>query len=99
MFMIVVYLQWAWSCTLSNVCTTMQTFTKQENITDLRGKLATLFESGGVGGLERTSQVVRDCFPQVRGTSILDSFGLEVVTRVPNKEVPVANVGRGLAVK
>jgi hypothetical protein len=66
-----------------------QTF-KQENITDLRRKMATFFGDNGIGELETTSQVVRGCFPQLRGSSILDSFGLEVVTRVPNKEAPVA---------
>ena len=66
-----------------------QTF-KQENITDLRQKMATFFGENGVGELETTSQLVRGCFPQLRGSSILDSFGLEVVTRVPNKEAAVA---------
>ena len=32
---------------------------------------------------EQTSQVVRDCFPELKGTTILSSHGVEVVVTVP----------------
>ncbi len=37
---------------------------------------------------EQTSQVVRDCFPQLKGTSILSSDGIEVVANVPVASKP-----------
>jgi hypothetical protein len=32
---------------------------------------------------EQTSQVVRDCFPELKGTTILSSYGVEVLVTVP----------------
>jgi hypothetical protein len=37
------------------------------------------------GAYEQTSQVAQDCFPQLKGTSILSSYGVEVVATVPEK--------------
>ncbi len=48
--------------------------------------LVTVFGRGDGADLGTTSQVVRDCFLQLRGSSILDSFGLEVVHKEPKKE-------------
>ncbi|KAI2505724.1 hypothetical protein MHU86_8686 [Fragilaria crotonensis] len=63
---------------------TMETFTQQD-ITGLRAKLTAVF--GGEGtGLGTTSQVVRACFPKLNGSSILDTFGVEVL------DVPAAEV-------
>ena len=58
---------------------------KQQHVTNLRSRLATVF-AGDSTELGTTSQVVRECFPQLRGSSILDSFGLEVVSREPKTE-------------
>ena len=51
----------------------------------LRSKLAAHFKHGGA---EQTSQVVRDCFPELKGTTILSNYGVEVVTTVPAKDKP-----------
>ena len=61
-----------------------ETFT-QKHITNLRSRLATVFEGDGAES-GTTSQVVRGCFPQLRGSSILGMYGLEVVSREPKKE-------------
>ena len=66
-----------------------ETFT-QEHITNLRSELVTVFASDDGAASETTSRVVRSCFPQLNGSSILDSFGVEVVSK--KKDVPVAKV-------
>jgi hypothetical protein len=66
-----------------------ETFT-QEHITNLRSELVTVFASDDGAASETTSRVVRSCFPQLNGSSILDSFGVEIVSK--KKEVPVAKV-------
>jgi hypothetical protein len=53
----------------------------------LRSKLAAHFNRDN-GAYEQTSQVVRDCFPQLKGTSILSSYGVEVVATVPVASKP-----------
>jgi MULE transposase domain/SWIM zinc finger len=60
-----------------------------KNITNLRSELVKVFASDGAAS-ETTSRVVRSCFPQLNGSSILDSFGVEVVSKT--KEVPVTKV-------
>jgi hypothetical protein len=66
-----------------------ETFT-QEHITNLWSELVTVFASDDGTASETTSRVVHSCFPQLNGSSILDSFGVEVVSK--KKEVPVAKV-------
>ena len=53
----------------------------------LRSKLAAHFNRDN-GAYEQTSQVVRDCFPQLKGTSILSSYGVKVVATVPVANKP-----------
>ncbi len=48
----------------------------------LQSKLAAHFYRVN-GAYEQTSQVVQDCFPQLKGTNILSSNGVEVVATVP----------------
>ncbi len=49
----------------------------------LRSKLAAHFNRKNDDANEQTSQVVRDCFPELKGTTILSSYGVEVVGTVP----------------
>jgi hypothetical protein len=61
-----------------------ETFT-QQHITNLRSEF---FASDNGAASGTTSQVVRSCFPQLNGSSILDSFGaVEVMSTA--KKVPV----------
>jgi hypothetical protein len=69
---------------IEGIDVTRETF-RQQDITNLRSTLVTVFGGDGAD-LGTTSQVVRDCFPQLRGSSILDSFGLEVVHKETKKE-------------
>ena len=69
---------------IKGIDVTRETF-RQQGVTNLQSTLVTVFGGDGAD-LGTTSQVVRDCFPQSRGSSILDSFGLEVVHREPKKE-------------
>jgi hypothetical protein len=49
----------------------------------LRSKLAAHFNRKNDDANEQTSQVVQDCFPELKGTTILSSYGVEVVVTVP----------------
>ena len=57
----------------------------QQQISGLRVKLASYFSAALGNELNTASQVVRNCFPQLRGSSILDSTGLEVIS-VPSRQ-------------
>jgi hypothetical protein len=65
---------------IEGIDVTRETF-RQQGVTNLQSTLVTVFGGDGAD-LGTTSQVVRDCFPQSRGSSILDSFGLEVVHNI-----------------
>ena len=53
----------------------------------LLSKLAAHFNRNN-GAYEQTSQVAQDCFPQLKSTSILSSYGVEVVATVPIASKP-----------
>ena len=58
----------------------------QQHITNLRSSLSKVFAGDGTE-LGTTIQIVCECFrPQLHGHSILDSFGLEGVSREPKKK-------------
>ena len=54
----------------------------------LRSKLAAHFNRKNDDVNEQTSQVVQDCFPHLKGTGILSSYGVEVVATVPIASKP-----------
>jgi hypothetical protein len=53
----------------------------------LRSKLTAHFIRNN-GANEQTSQIVKDCFPQLKGASILSSYGVKVVATVPVASKP-----------
>jgi hypothetical protein len=70
----------------------VQTFT-QSDITKLRKKLAKVLASNHsvqeLAGSKTVSEIVRDCFPALRGTSIVDTFGVETIGTIVNSAATV----------
>jgi hypothetical protein len=64
-----------------------QTF-RQSDIAKLRKKLAEVFASNHsvqeLAGSKTVSEIVRNCFPALQGTSIIDTFGVETIGTIVN---------------